>query len=213
MLLYYITDRRGFPGNDAEQRAALLRCVAEAARSGVDYIQLREKDLSHADLELLAHEVVHVVRENSKTARLLINTHVDVALIVGADGVHLPANAPPVQTIRELWLRQNETQPIIAVSARRCNDVQKAELAGANFVVLAPIFEKVSIHTEGMGLEALHESCGVTGIPVLALGGVNLSNARDCLAAGAAGISGIRLFQQGDVSSTVAALRKLPPRP
>ena len=65
MLLYYITDRKGFAGTDAQQRAALLRRIAEAARAGVDYIQLREKDLDSTDLELLAREALHVIQESS----------------------------------------------------------------------------------------------------------------------------------------------------
>ena len=54
MLLYYITDRKGFGGDESEQRAALLKRIAESARAGVDYIQLREKELGIVDLELLA---------------------------------------------------------------------------------------------------------------------------------------------------------------
>src|SRR5271166_1095130 len=80
MLLYYITDRRSFAGNDADQHAALLRRIAEAARSGIDFIQLREKDLQAAEIELLAREAIHLIRENSATTKLLINTHADIAL-------------------------------------------------------------------------------------------------------------------------------------
>ena len=103
MLLYYITDRKSFPGPDDAQRQSLLRRIAEAARAGLDYIQLREKDLDPADLELLAREAVRRVRDKSDTTKLLINTHVDVALAVGADGVHLPANSPSVESVRMQW--------------------------------------------------------------------------------------------------------------
>jgi thiamine-phosphate pyrophosphorylase len=71
MLLYYITDRRQFPGSSGEQQSALLRRIGEAARAGVDYIQLREKDLTSRQLELLARQSVKIVRENSQTTRLL----------------------------------------------------------------------------------------------------------------------------------------------
>ena len=117
MLLYYITDRGGFEGNDAEQRAALLRCVAGAARAGVDYIQLREKDLSTDDLELLAREALHVVRESSATTKLLINTFTDVALAIGADGVHQPAGSPPASAVRAAWFAHSRLPPVIGVSA------------------------------------------------------------------------------------------------
>ena len=71
MLLYYITDRKSFAGTEAEQNIALLRRVATASRAGVDYIQLREKDLGLADLELLARECLHAIRSESPTAQLL----------------------------------------------------------------------------------------------------------------------------------------------
>ena len=89
MLLYYITDRRSFGGTEAEQRAAVLRRIAESARAGVDYIQLREKDLSPCELERLAREAVRAVRDQSATTKLLINTGSDVALGCRANGVHL----------------------------------------------------------------------------------------------------------------------------
>lgn len=209
VLLYYITDRKGFGGSETEQRKALLRCIAEAARAGVDYIQLREKGLDPADLELLAREVLHVIRENSVATELLINTHVDVALCMGAAGVHLPANAPPVPTIRDVWLKHTQKQLIVGISAHTIEDVQRAEADGASFAVLAPIFEKIATSAEAIGLEVLREACSSSRLPILALGGVRLGNARACLEAGAAGIAGIRIFQESGTGRTVDALRWL----
>ena len=209
MLLYYITDRKAFKGTDAEQRTALLRRIADAARAGVDYLQLREKDLDPADLELLAREALHVIRESAAATRLLINSTVEVALAVGADGVHLPSNSLPVSVIRDQWLRQAQRGPILGVSAHTLGDVRQAEADGANFVVLAPIFEKIATGAQGIGLGVLAEACASSRIPVLALGGVKLGNARSCLEAGASGIAGIRLFQEGSVSSSADALRWL----
>jgi thiamine-phosphate pyrophosphorylase len=68
-LLYYITDRSQFRGDERARRRAILGKIAEAARAGVDYIQLREKDLSTRELEMLAREVVAIVRENSSSTR------------------------------------------------------------------------------------------------------------------------------------------------
>ena len=209
MLLYYITDRRGFPGNESQQRAALLRRVADAARAGVDYIQLREKDLAKADLDQLAREAANAIRENSATTKLLINGRADVAIATNSDGVHLPAGSPPANEIRHDWLRLANCEAIIGVSAHSVEEVKQAELDGASFVVLAPIFEKAAVAAKGIGLEVLREACSQSRMPVLALGGVTLANARSCLAAGAAGISGIRLFQQGGVAETVHQLRDL----
>ncbi len=214
MLLYYITDRKGFAGTDHEQRAALLRRVAEAARGGVDYIQLREKDLSAEELQRLASQALGAVRTNSAVTKLLINSHPDIAIAVGADGVHLPAGFPPADEIRDQWLRHSDREPIIGVSAHSVEDVRQAESNGASFAVLAPIFEKSTTGAKGLGLKVLRLACSPTaGLPnsftVLALGGVTLANARACIDAGAAGVAGIRLFQQGDVAETVRRLRAL----
>ena len=209
MLLYYITNRTSFAGTDAEQRTTLLRRIADAARTGVDYIQLREKDLDPVDLELLAREALRMIRETAAGTRLLINSSVEVALAVGADGVHVTSNSLPVPAVRGLWLGQTQREPIIAVSAHTLGDVQQAEADGANFVVLAPIFEKIATGAQGIGLEVLGEACASSRIPVLALGGVKLGNARACLEAGASGIAGIRLFQEGSISRSADALRWL----
>jgi thiamine-phosphate pyrophosphorylase len=214
MLLYDITDRNGFAGTDPEQRVALLRRVAEAARAGVDYIQLREKDLETEELHDLAREVVSAVRSNSTVTKLLINSHPDIAIAVGADGVHLPTGFPPADEIRDQWLRHSDREPVIGVSAHSVEDVRQAESNGASFAVLAPIFEKAATGAKGLGLKVLRLACSPSpGLPnsftVLALGGVTLANARSCLEAGAAGVAGVRMFQQGDVAETVRRLRAL----
>src|SRR5271165_4072771 len=181
MLLYYITDRKGFAGNDPDQRAALLLRIAEAARSGIDYIQLRENDLDSSDLELLAREALHLIRDNSATTKFLINTHADIALAVGADGVHLPAGFPHAHEIRDYWLRHGDREPLIGVSAHGIEDVRQAESNGASFAVLAPIFEKAATGAKGIGLEVLRQASSPSPgqqdrFTVFALGGVTLAN-------------------------------------
>jgi len=212
MLLYYITDRRAFGGTEAAHRTALLRRIAEAARAGVDYIQLREKDLASRDLECLAREAVRAVRDNSATTKLLINSRTDIALACHVDGVHLASNEPAASEIRALWMKCSDREPIIGVSVHSLADVQRAKSQGAGFAVLAPIFEKIQTGAKGIGLDALREACSAAasgGFVILALGGVNLANARDCLQAGADGVAGIRLFQSGDLGETVKRLRQL----
>jgi thiamine-phosphate pyrophosphorylase len=220
MLLYYITDRRGFAGTDAEQRCAVLRHIATAAQAGVDLIQLREKDLSPRALELLGREAVRAVRDNSQTTRLLINHRTDVALSCGADGVHLPSGELPASEVRVSWMKASLRAPVTGVSGHTVAEIRYAEAHGADFAVLAPIFEKVQTGTGGIGLDVLSTACLGTQPPgnteagrgsrfaVLALGGVNVTNAGACIAAGAAGIAGIRLFQEGDLASRVRRLRE-----
>lgn len=221
MLLYYITDRRALGKSEPQQCTALLEQIARAARAGVDYIQLREKDLSPRALECLAREAIRVVRESSATTRLLINARTDVALAVGADGVHLPSDEMAASEVRAAWMRSTSSDPLIGVSAHTVSDVRYAEAHGASFAVLAPIFEKVHSGTQGIGLRQLQAACAGASLPentesaagssfaVLALGGITLTNARECVRAGAAGVAGIRLFQQGDVAQTVLRLRDL----
>ena len=221
MLLYYITDRRAFAGDEAQQRRALLWRAGEAAAAGVDYIQLREKDLTTRELEILAKDVIGVVRSRSDGTRVLINERTDVALACGADGVHLPGKSVPASEVRAVWMRSAGGSPTIGISAHSLNEVRYAEAHGADFAVFAPIFEKPNTDAEGLGLEVLSTACRGPAPPnnteaapqnsfaVLALGGVTLENAKACIHAGAAGVAAIRLFQEGDVGETVRALRRL----
>src|SRR5881275_2956627 len=108
VLLYYITDRTAFASEEAARRCRLLEKIAEATRAGVDYIQLREKDLCPRDLEFLAREAVRVVAELRTENRelrtaLLINSRTDVALAAGADGVHLRSGDVSPQDVRRIW--------------------------------------------------------------------------------------------------------------
>ena len=210
MLLYYITDRTQFPGDETFRRRQLLDRIAEAARCGVDYVQLREKDLSARELESLAREAVTSIslatsNRQPKTG-LLINTRTDVAIAVGAAGVHLRSDDVSPDVIRDIW-PQSFIRPIIGVSCHSESDVARAR--GADFAVFAPVFEKHDAPAMApTGIDSLRAACR-HNIPVLALGGVTLSNTRACLDAGSAGIAGIRLFQQGDLAATVNRLRGL----
>ena len=226
--LYYITDRTAFPGDERTRRLCLLDKIAEAASHGVDYIQLREKDLPARDLESLAREAMRIINklrtENQELrTALLVNSRTDLAMAVAANGVHLPANDVSPEEVRAIWkcgagapstssgqapARELSPQnPLIAVS---CHSPQKVAQAAANhatFAVFAPVFEKKdSPATSPAGLQALREACRAA-IPVLALGGVTLQNVRSCLQAGAAGIAAIRLFQENDIAMIVRELR------
>lgn len=221
-LLYYITDRSQFEGDERDRRRALLQKISEAAHAGVDYIQLREKDLKTAELEDLAQEAVRVIRERQRSAarrpesatRLLINSRTDVALACGADGVHLRSDDIPVSNVRSIWKdahisQRQSSKPVVAVSCHDSSEVLRAESQGSDFVVFAPVFEKKNNPaTSPRGIDALQEACRAK-IPVLALGGVTFRNAALCLAAGASGIAGIRLFQQNRIDGVVHSLRVL----
>jgi thiamine-phosphate pyrophosphorylase len=222
VLLYYITGRSQFPGDEASRRVRLLEKIAEAARAGVNYVQLRERDLAARQLESLACEIAALIRQNAPLAagdsnlrtRLLINSRIDVALACGADGIHLRSDDVSPKTAGEIWsqarrsTRGDELQtPLIAVSCHTIGHVAAAVAEGANLAVFAPVFEKKDApRVSAAGIEALREACRYK-IPVLALGGVTVDNARSCMAVGAAGIAGIRLFQENDVGDVVRKLR------
>lgn len=206
VLLYYITDRTQFSGNSAERQEDLLKRITECALAGVDYIQLREKDLTTRELEQLARRAMAALPAGSAT-RLLINSRPDVALACGAHGVHLPANYLSASEARAIFARAGHAHPVIGVSTHTAAEVAAAESHGADFAVFGPVFEKAGL-THPEGLAQLAEAARGS-MPVLALGGISLENAWECLQAGAAGIAGIRIFQQGDVSATVTGLRRL----
>ncbi len=228
MLLYYITDRRQFPGNEVEKRKRLLAKIAEAGRAGVDFIQLREKDLSGRELEHLARDAVALIaretRNAKREARLLINSRTDIAFAAGADGVHLTSTDISAGDARALWdiaarnMQRQTRNVIIGVSCHTIEEVRLAESHGADFAVFGPVFEKAG--QAPTGIENLRRACsriifrdgqteaGNSGtMPVLALGGVTLANARACMEAGAAGIAAIRLFQEHEISIVIGALR------
>jgi thiamine-phosphate pyrophosphorylase len=219
-LLYYITDRTAFAEDEPTRRRRLLEKIAEAASAGVDYIQLREKDLSTRELESLAREAIGVIREVQSGNRqlrtaLLINSRTDVALAVEADGVHLRGDDVSPREVNRLWpcgagtpaRELSPCTPVIGVSCHSSEEVAQAAVVGATFAVFAPVFEKKdSRGAQPTGLVQLREACKAN-IPVLALGGVTLANAQSCLAAGAAGIAAIRLFQENEIADVVERLR------
>jgi thiamine-phosphate pyrophosphorylase len=221
-LLYYITDRAQFPGDERARRRALLAKVAEAARAGVDYIQLREKDLSARELEMLVRDALGAVCDSTPLrtenrelrTRLLINSRTDIALAAGADGVHLRSDdlsAGEVRAIVQLSGRRPTTTDhfLVASSCHTAAEVFWAESEDSDFAVFAPVFGKRgSVGTPPAGIGALREACRAK-ISVVALGGITVENAASCVDAGAAGIAGIRLFQENKIEDVVRALRAL----
>jgi thiamine-phosphate pyrophosphorylase len=208
LLLYYITDRTQFPGTESQRRDSLLRKIAEAALTGVDYLQLREKDLSGRALESLAKHVERIIRKTRSSTRLLINSRTDIALAAEAHGVHLTSQDVSPLDVKTIWREAHgSAQPVIAVSCHSEADVIAAESASADFVVFGPVFKKRGAE-QTAGLDQLRRASSHR-IPVLALGGVTTENAHLCLEAGARGIAGIRLFQENDVATVVTKLRGL----
>jgi thiamine-phosphate pyrophosphorylase len=154
-------------------------------RGGLQAVQLREKDLSGCQLFELARELRNSTREYG--AKLLINDRIDIALAVGADGVHLGRASLPVAAARRML---GSTQ-LIGYSAHSLDEAQQAERDGADFVTFGPIYTTPSkaAYGEPLGLTRLAEAASALAIPVFALGGVKISSVDEVLVAGARGIA------------------------
>ncbi len=214
LILCYVTDRHALSEAEARQaQETFLPKIEAAAAAGVDWIQIREKNLSGRDCGLLTREALQRAAKstasNAAPTRILVNDRQDVALSERAGGVHLGEDSLPLLEAKRLVNAQAQGQDfLIGVS---CHSLEAAS-GGANYLFFGPVFPTPSKAAFGapQGLDRLAEVCRAVSIPVLAIGGITLANASDCLAAGASGIAAIRLFQDArDMSSLVQSLRKL----
>ena len=220
------------PGRDD---AALLELIRDAAAAGVDWIQLREKDLETGALLDLARGAIAAARKvcggfaggqertrmrnripNRIHNRILINDRLDVACAAGADGVHLGEGSIPIREVSgklAQWKRVAQRADFLAGVS--CHSVEAGIAAardGAGYLFFGPVFTTPSKISFGppQGVDALSELCRAVQIPVLAIGGITRENAKDCLEAGCAGIAAIRLFQETkNVARLVAELKGL----
>ena len=211
-VTYYITDRRQLPSQGSPEQL-LKEKVRAAFAAGVDYVQVREKDLEGGALAALVEELVRMPEKfgeqgvAKRNARLLVNDRLDVARSCGADGLHLPATSLPIAAVRKYvgkdW--------IVGVACHSVEEVEQAAEGGADHVLIAPVFDTASKPgMNPMGLEKFAAICRRSSIPVFALGGVSAENARMCVDAGAKGLAGIRLFQQSpDLASLCQRLHAL----
>lgn len=202
MRLYAITDRK-------RAIRPLLSLVESWSAGGVHFIQLREKDLDDQALRQLACEVMGTI--DSRRSKLLVNVSTPesaaLALAAGADGVHLAGKPAPGAASS---IRSGGREVIISVPCHSLEDIDVAVQERVDLMLFSPVFEKVSgekvsgkkvsEHASPVqGLDELRLACAAArGVPVFAMGGVTAANASDCIAVGAAGIAGIRLFAGDD---------------
>ena len=194
ILITLVTDRRRTAAHDL---AALAR---EAARGGVDRIQVREKDLPGRSLRALVSAIVDAT--SGTTARVLVNGRADVAVAAGAVGVQLPEDGLPVAAVRRAF-------PGLEIGASRhtVEAAQRAEGEGADFVLLGPVFATPGKEERVLGLGPIEEAARLLRIPVHAIGGIDPANARRVVEAGARGLAAIRAFLDVPAADAARALR------
>ena len=217
-IFCYVTDRRALesapippnslPGDRNPLRGqALHDSIRRAAAAGAGWIQIREKDL---DARSLAELTRFAVAESRAATRVFVNDRLDVALAANAAGVHLGEKSLPLETVIEWRRSTGRLDFLIGVSCHSLESARAAGEGGADYIFFGPVFATPSKAVFGapQGIERLREVCASVEIPVLAIGGVNLENARACIAAGAAGVAAIRLFQDSADSVELAAQLK-----
>ena len=192
--LYVVTDRQQTRGRPL---VPLLQSVFEV---GIPAVQIRERDLETNELVDLTKTVQ---RHAGQGTRVLINDRIDLAMALDLAGVHLRADSLPVAVARRLL----GTGPLIGVSTHASEEVIDAEAAGADFVVLGPIYETPSKRPFGepLGLAALEHAARRSRLPIFAIGGMTLERIREVHAAGAAGIAVLSAIMAAPAPEQTAA--------
>lgn len=177
--LYVITDRHQCAPT------LLVDVVSELLDAGIAAIQLREKDLNDTELMRLAQPIAELCRNYE--AKLFINTNTDIALEVGAAGVHLPANAESVEKVKA----RTDDSLYVGCSVHSLDAAQKREMESADFVTYSPIYRTASKPGYGpaVGIACLTEVAESIKLPVFALGGITPARVAECLTAGAFGVT------------------------
>lgn len=182
MIECCITDRRSLASWEEWERV-----VRGALEAGM-WVQVREKQLTARELARWVEQAV--AWRGSGPGKVLVNGRLDVAMACGADGVHWPSGWPELGRFRRLVTGDM----LMGVSAHTMDDLRVAERERADYAMYSPIFQSPGKGL-GAGIAELARVTGSVDVPVLALGGVTQGNAGACIAAGAVGVAGIRLYQ------------------
>ena len=179
--LYLVTDRHQTDDRD------LVEVLGQAAAAGALAIQLREKRLDTVEMYRLAETLLAMTRRAG--AALLINDRVDVAMALGADGVHLTRKSLPPREVRSLV----GSRMLIGISCHGLEDVREAVDGGVDFVVLGPIYATLSKASYGPPLAPgiLREARRICPLPILAIGGIKAARGPEVVSAGADGVAAI----------------------
>jgi thiamine-phosphate pyrophosphorylase len=200
LSLYVITDGR------IGRRRPTDEIVAAAIRGGATAIQLREKGWPARDLMATGRRLLSITRPSGVV--LIVNDRVDVALAIDADGVHVGQDDIPVPVARRLL----GPDKIVGTSAGTVEEARQAELDGADYVGVGSIFTTASKPDAGdaIGPDALRRIREAIHIPIVAIGGLNASNAAEAIGAGAQGVAVISsVVGADDVASAARMLAEV----
>ncbi|WP_456000191.1 thiamine phosphate synthase [Phascolarctobacterium succinatutens] len=197
--IYLVTD------DGCLQGRALIDCVREALEGGVTLVQYRAKTASSAEMYAEALQLKALC--DSFNVPLIINDRLDIAMAVGAAGVHLGQDDLPCAAARKLLGEDY----IIGVSAHNPAEAKAALQSGADYLGCGAVFGTATkADVQKLGTDGLAAICKAKGLPVVGIGGVTADNYREVRAAGADGaaiVSGI--LAQPDIRATVRAIAKI----
>src|SRR5580698_4704373 len=224
-ILCYVADRRSLSVPSAAV-GVLFEKIAAIVAAGVDWVQIREKDSPARELAALTREAV----AHRSGVRIIVNDRLDVAIAEQAGGVHLGEAGLPVADVAR-WVNRSESGVVVSdhgaasqfpvaasgdfLIGASCHSLDGAKAAvrgGADYIFFGPVFATPSKARFGetQGLEKLAAVCRSVSVPVIAIGGITLENAGECVAAGASGIAAIRLFQDAsNPAHVISNLKKL----
>lgn len=197
--IYLVTD------DGCLQGRALIDCVREALEGGVTLVQYRAKTAYSAEMYAEALQLKALC--DSFNVPLIINDRLDIAMAVGAAGVHLGQDDLPCAAARKLLGEDY----IIGVSAHNPAEAKAALQSGADYLGCGAVFGTATkADVQKLGTEGLAAICKAKGLPVVGIGGVTADNYREVRAAGADGaaiVSGI--LAQPDIRTTVRAIARV----
>ena len=192
--LYLVTDRELARGRST------VEVVKAAVSGGVTCIQLREKDCSTLEFIEQARAIKNFLEE--REVPLIINDRLDVALAVGADGVHLGQKDMPLEMARKIA----GSSMLIGISAESVQDAVEAENGGADYLGVSPIYATPTKTDTAppLGIQGLREIKNRVKIPLVGIGGLNNSNAAEVIRNGADGVAVVSAIVAAEDPETAA---------
>ena len=196
--IYLVTDEKACLEKD------FYNCIEEAIKGGVKIVQLREKNISTKDFYEKALKVKEICKNYG--ALFIINDRLDIAQVVGADGVHLGQSDMPIEKAREIL----KDKFLIGATARNVEEAKRAELLGADYIGSGAIFgTNTKDNAKKLEIEELRKIVASVKIPVFAIGGININNVSSLKNIGLQGICAVSgILSEKDCKKAVDIMLK-----